>query len=351
MSFFMLLLLQQERRSKILKQKNEVQRRLLKYSMASSAYEQKSISTDTLDSLRAFHEADKKWCEKSQVLIDELNKAPEFFPGIPLILRGSCKDGTALARWFKNKGDQLLEWDVMYEIGEIYGHCRGYVESVPDCKEFVYLKDFSWKGNGGCILKPRDPFKNTLNGKDSNGRYRLPLGFLSCSDVKKDFKNELQKCFNKYSNVLRQKFIDNFKGDESVSVGNLKQDGVSITFDVSSTYKDDDGKKHDCVFSCDNIASVFCSTYWPEVCKHWNDKVATHRLKNGNGIATNDEEKEIQKGGCHIIPKANSFHKYADLMWRWSMSNAEASIISLFSEQQKLAFLMVKSYYYKFLSK
>eukprot|EP00111_Clytia_hemisphaerica_P021509 TCONS_00063269-protein len=322
--------------------------------MASPAYEPKptgvEISKETLHSLMAFHEADKRWCEKSQVLIDELNKTSAFFPGIPLRLRGSCKDGTALARWFKNKGDKLLEWDVMYEIGEIYCHCRGYVESDPlpsDCKEYVYLKTFSSKGNGGCILKPRDPFKNTLNGKNINGQY------LSCPEVKKDFMNELQKYFDdsSFTNVLRQEFIEKFKGDTSVHVGNLHQDGVSITFDVNGAYKDDDGKKHACVFSCDNIASVFCSIHWPEVYKHWNDKVATHQLEAGNGIVTDDEAEDIQNGGCHIIPKENSLVHNGDLMWRWSMSNAEASIISHFSEQQKLAFLMVKSYYYKFLSK
>uniref|UniRef100_A0A7M5X398 Uncharacterized protein n=3 Tax=Clytia hemisphaerica TaxID=252671 RepID=A0A7M5X398_9CNID len=93
--------------------------------MASPAHDPKpadediSKILDTLHSLMAFHEADKKWCKKSQVLIDELNKTSAFLPGIPLRLRGSCKDGTALARWSKNKGDKLLEWDVMYEIGEI----------------------------------------------------------------------------------------------------------------------------------------------------------------------------------------------------------------------------------------
>ena len=64
--------------------------------------------------------ADQHLCLQSQNLFERIdNKASAGTDPVgvlPKHLSGSTNDGTAIARWFKEGGSTIIEWDIMYDL-------------------------------------------------------------------------------------------------------------------------------------------------------------------------------------------------------------------------------------------
>ena len=86
-----------------------------------------------------------------------------------------------------------------------------------------------------------------------------------------------------------------------------------------------------------------CLKYWPPSAKEWGLCPGFDLLN-----LTTDDIKQIKGQGCSLVPKPERYTN--DHSWRISLTDAEATIIRKFSEQQMLAYFITKILYYRHLS-